>query len=99
MELRDAVLLAVAEYVVPVVGGRAQAADGGVDRDHAGGCGVSGLVRVETAVEYVTAGDQCAKPGRIGADARGGDTDPLRVDLETTDGINGRFAEDDFPQA
>ena len=89
--------MAGGEHVVPVVGGRPQAADGGMEGQHAGGRGVAGAVRVEAAEEVVAAGKQAVEPGRIGANAGGGDADPLRMHLETTHRVDGRLAEDDFP--
>ena len=83
--------------VIPIVGGRPQATDGGMEGHHAGGCGVAGAVRVEATEDVVAAGKQAVEPGRIGANARGGDADSLRMDLEATHRIDRRLAEDDFP--
>ena len=62
-----------------------------------GGSGVAGVVGVEATEDGVAVGDQNAQPGRIGPHAGRGDADPLRVDLEATDCIDGGFAEHDFP--
>jgi len=60
------------------------------------GRGVAGGVRVEAARELVTAGQQPIAPGRIGANAGSGDTDPLWIELEATHRVDRGLAEDDF---
>jgi hypothetical protein len=67
-----------------------------VEGEHSGRGGVAGVVGVEATEDGVAAGDQNGQPGRVGPHAGGGDADPLRVDLEATDGIDGGFAEHDF---
>ena len=43
------------------------------------------------------AGKQAVEPGRVGANARGGDADSPRMHLETTHRVDRGLTEDDFP--
>ena len=56
-------LLAGDERIVPVVGGRSQAADGGVEGHHAGGHRIAGAICVKAAEDAVAAGQEAVEPG------------------------------------
>lgn len=63
--------------------------------DHPRRRGVTGGISIETAVDLVTRGEQPTQPGWIGAHAGGREADVVRVELATTDGIDGGLAEHD----
>jgi len=90
-------LTAGGENVVPVVGGGAEAEDGGMQSDHPVGRRIAGFVGVEAAVDFVAAGNQCGEPGRIGSNAGGGEAEAIRMHLAVADRIDGGLAEDDLP--
>jgi|APCry1669189204_1035204.scaffolds.fasta_scaffold110192_1 hypothetical protein len=76
------------EQVVPIVGGRAKALDGGVELDHGASHGVTGRVRIEAAVNLATLIQQGAKPVRVGAGTGCGETPASGMEGKATDGID-----------
>ena len=70
--------------------------DRGVPCDHlAAGC-LASFVGVEAAVDVVAAGDERIEPRSVGTNAGCRDADAFRMQLVAADGVNRRFAEDDF---
>ena len=85
----------VTEEVVPVFGGGTQALDGGMKVAHALGHEVAGGIGVKAAVDGLALGDERAQPRGIGPGTRGGETAIGGMKGVATDGIDGRFAQDD----
>ena len=56
---------------------------------------LAGGVEIEAAPEAATLVKELRDPGGIGSGARGGQTAVLGMDHVTTDGVDGRFAEND----
>ena len=86
---------ASAQGVVPVVVRRAEALDGGVAGDHGLGHALAGSVSVEAAVDGQAVGQDGGQPGGVGSGARGGDAQAVGIEGAATDGVDGRFAQDD----
>jgi hypothetical protein len=93
------------EDVVPVVSWGMQALDRGMTASHLATGRFAWLVGVEAAVDPVAARQEGVQPRRVGTDSRcrdeqGGPRQWCRpmpgVELQATDRVNRRFAEDDF---
>lgn len=82
------------EHIVPIVVGRAEALDGGMQGDHGVSHGVTGGIGVEAAVDPATVIQQGPQPARVGAGAGGGETTALGMEGHAADGVDGRFAQD-----
>ena len=75
--------------VVPVVGRGPQSFDCGMQLEHLASCCIAGVIGIESAVDFVTAGKQSAEPARIRSHTRSGDADSVRLNLVATDGVDG----------
>ena len=84
------------EDVVPVMEGRAEALDGGMQGDHGLGHVVAGGVGVEAAGNAIALGEQRSKPSRVGSSAGGREAKAIGIESGATDSVDGRFAEDGF---
>ena len=81
--------------VVPVLGWRAESADGTMKVDQALGHGVAGRIGVKAAEDWQSQREQGAEPGRVGSGAGGGEAAIGWMKGVATEGVDGRFAEDD----
>ena len=84
-----------AEDVVPIVEWRREQLDGGMKADHGLSHGLACGIEIEAAPEAAALLKEIGQPGGIGSGASGGQTAELWVEKVATDGVNGRFAEDD----
>lgn len=76
---------------------RSQALDGRMHGDHGLGHAITCGIGVEAAVDARALAEQRGKPCRAGSGTICGDAHAAGMYGRATDGINGRFAEDDFP--
>jgi len=83
------------EEVVPVFGVGAESKDGRMKVAHALGHEVAGGIGVKAAVGGLALGEERGQPRRIGPGAGGGETTIGGIKGVATDGIDGRFAQDD----
>ena len=86
---------ASAEEVVPVVERRRQELDGGMEGDHGLGHGLAGGIEIEAAPEAAALVKKIGQPGGVGSGPGGGQTTVVRMENVATDGIDGRFTEDE----
>ena len=75
---------------------RTQAADFGMGSDHGTRHFVAGLVVVEAAVDGAAPFEQAGEPGRVAAHSRGGNAGGAGKNDQATDGVDGRFTENDI---
>ena len=84
-----------AKGVVPVVERRRQKLDGRMKGDQGVSHVLAGVVQIEAAPEVATLVQEVRHPGRIGPGTGGGHTAVSGMEKVATDGVDGRFAEDD----
>ena len=84
-----------AQDIVPVVERRRLELDGGIKAHHGLSHGLAGGIEIEAAPEAAALLKESRHPSGVGPGAGGGQTAVLWVEHVTTDGIDGRFAEDD----
>ena len=82
------------EDVVPVVLDRSEALDARIQGDHGLGHGVTGGIGVEAAVNLAPLIQQGPQPGRVRSGAGSGEAPVCGMEGKATDGIDGRFAQD-----
>ena len=78
---------------IPILGGRAQPLDVGVETNHFSGGNVTRKVCIEAAGDFITAIENDPEPGRVGACSRGRDADTVGIEHAAADGIDGGFAD------
>ena len=64
-----------------------------VEANHLSGCRVARRVRIEAAVDAITAIEDDTEPRRVRACSRGRDADTVRIEHVAADGIDGGFTE------
>lgn len=74
---------------------RWQALDRGMEGHHGVSHALAGGVEIEAAPETAVLVKELGDPGGIGSGARGGETAVLGMEHVATEGVDGRFAEDD----
>ena len=84
------------EHVVPVVGGRAKALDGGVQGDHGIGHLVASGIGIKATIDLSGLSQQGFEPSWVGPGAGGGEATGLGMEGKATEGINGGFTKDDW---
>ena len=85
----------VCEKVIPVVLGRAETADSGIECDHLLSHGVAGGVGIETAVNAEALRQEWLQPAGIGPSSGCGYAQRRGMQEKATHGVDGRFAEHD----
>jgi len=83
------------EKVVPIVCGRAEASDSGVERGRLLGDGIAGGIGVETTIDGTASGQQCGKPLGIGPSTGCGYAQRRGMQQKATHRVDGGFAEHD----
>src|SRR5438093_1270137 len=85
----------VFENVIPVVLGRAETADSGIECDHLLSHGVAGRVGIETAVDTMAVRQEWWQPAGIVPSSGCGYAEIRGMQEKATHGVDGRFAEHD----
>jgi hypothetical protein len=81
--------------VVPVLGGRTQAADGRIKIVHALGHGITGGIGVKAAIDRQASGDQRCQPRWVRPGAGGGKAAVIGMKGMATKGVDSGLAEND----
>ena len=84
-----------AESVVPIAERRWEEVDGGMKSDHGVSHGLTGGVEIKAAAQAVALLKEVRQPGRIGSGTGGGEATVVGMKDVATEGVDGRFAQDD----